>query len=123
MDAERGHLTYMKSVNDAEDIRFFDRTRSRTIAIYPSKEKLATRGPFFSEDDSADFDIVNYDIDASFDPRREWIEGKATLLLTARHSSVSSLILNLAESLTVRSVTSRRHGYLMGLRVSGQDDI
>ena len=123
MDADRGHLTYMKSVNDAEDIRFFDRTRSRTISIYPSKEKLAARGPFFSEDDSADFDIVNYDIDASFDPRREWIEGKATLLLTARRGAVSSLILNLAESLTVRSVTSRRHGYLMGLRVSGQDDI
>ena len=59
MNADRGHLTYMKSVNDAEDIRFFDRTRSRTIAIYPSKEKLATRGPFFSEDDQADFDIVN----------------------------------------------------------------
>jgi hypothetical protein len=123
MDADRGHLTYMRSTNDAEDIRFFDRTRSRTIAIYPSKEKLASRGPFFSEDDSTDFDIVNYDIDASFDPRREWIEGKATLLLSARHGAVSSLILNLAESLTVRSVTSRQHGYLMGLRVSGQDDI
>jgi hypothetical protein len=123
MDADRGHLTYMKSVADPEDIRFFDRTRTRTIAIYPSKEKLASRGPFFSEDDSADYDIVNYDIDASFDPRREWIEGKATLLLTARHGPVSSLILNLAEPLTLRSVTSRRHGYLMGLRVSGQDDI
>jgi hypothetical protein len=123
MNADRGHLTYMKSVSDPEDIRFFDRTRTRTIAIYPSKEKLASRGPFFSEDDSAEFDIVNYDIDASFDPRREWIEGKATLLVTARHGSVSSLILNLAEPLTLRSVTSRRHGYLMGLRVSGQDDI
>ena len=35
-------------------------------------------GPFFNEDDQVDFDIVNYDIDASFDPRREWIDGKAT---------------------------------------------
>jgi hypothetical protein len=123
MDASRGHLTYMKSVNDAEDIRFIDRTRSRTIAIYPSKEKLATRGPFFDEDDLVDFDIVNYDIDASFDPRREWIEGKATLLLTARRDPISSLVLTLAEPLVVRSVTSARHGYLMALRVSGQDDI
>ena len=113
----------MKSVNDAEDIRFFDRTRSRTIAIYPSKEKLATRGPFFNEDDQVDFDIVNYDIDASFDPRREWIDGKATLLVTARRDPISSLVLTLAEPLTVRSVTSTRHGYLMALRVSGQDDI
>lgn len=123
MNTDRAHLTYMKSVNDAEDIRFFDRTRSRTIAIYPSKEKLATRGPFFDEDDLIDFDIVNYDIDASFDPRREWIDGKATLLLTARRSPISTLVLSLAEPLTIRSVTSTRHGYLMALRVSGQDDI
>ena len=123
MNTGRAHLTYMKSVNDAEDIRFIDRTRSRTIAIYPSKEKLATRGPFFNEDDHVDFDIVNYDIDASFDPRREWIDGKATLLLTARRDPISSLVLTLAEPLTVRSVTSARHGYLMALRVSGQDDI
>ncbi len=52
MNTDRAHLTYMKSTGDPEDIRFFDRTRSRTIAIYPSKERLATRGPFFSEDDS-----------------------------------------------------------------------
>jgi hypothetical protein len=123
MNTDRGHLTYMKSVNDAEDIRFVDRTRSRTISIYPSKEKLAARGPFFSEDDSVDFDIVNYDIDASFDPRREWIDGKATLLVTARRAPVSTLVLSLAEPLTVRSVTSAHHGYLMALRVSGQDDI
>jgi hypothetical protein len=123
MNTDRGHLTYMKSVNEAEDIRFFDRTRNRTIAIYASKEKLASRGPFFSEDDSIDFDIVNYDIDASLDPRREWIDGKATLLLTARRAPVSTLVLSLAEPLVVRSVTSQRHGYLMALRVSGQDDI
>ena len=88
MQTDRTHLTYMKSVSDPEDIRFFDRTRSRTIAIYPSKEKLATRGPFFSEDDHTDFDIVNYDIDASFDPRREWIDGKATLMVTPRRGAM-----------------------------------
>jgi hypothetical protein len=123
MQVDRTHLTYMRSVSDAEDIRFFDRTRNRTIAIYPSKEKLASRGPFFSEDDSADFDIVNYDIDASFDPRREWIEGKATLLVTARTGPVSTLVLSLAEPMVVRSVLSRRFGYLMALRVSGQNDL
>jgi len=123
MNAERGHLTYMKSGSDPEDLRFFDRARNRTIAIYPSKEKLAARGPFFSEDDNAEFDILNYDIEASFDPRREWIEGKATVMLTARSGPVTTLILNLAEPLTLRSVLSDRYGYLMALRVSGQDDI
>ena len=43
--------------------------------------------------------------------------------LTARRDPISSLVLTLAEPLTVRSVTSTRHGYLMALRVSGQDDI
>lgn len=123
MNTDRGHLTYMKSTSDAEDIRFFDRTRNRTLAIYASKEKLATRGPFFDEDDLVDFDIVNFDIDASFDPRREWIDGKATLLVTARRAPISTMVLTLAEPLTVRSVTSTRHGYLMALRVSGQDNI
>ena len=123
MDTDRAHLTYMKSTNDPEDIRFFDRTRSRTIAIYPSKEKLATRGAFFSEDDHIEYDIVNYDIEASFDPRREWMDGKATLLVTAARGPVSTVVLSLAEPLVVRSVLSRRHGYLMALRVSGQDDI
>ncbi len=123
MQTDRTHLTYMKSVSDPEDIRFFDRTRSRTIAIYPSKEKLATRGPYFNEDDHQEFDIINYDIDASFDPRREWIDGKATLMVTPKRGSISTLILSLAEPLVVRSVTSRRFGYLMALRVSGQEDV
>ncbi len=123
MQVDRTHLTYMKSVAEPEDIRFFDRTRSRTIAIYPSKEKLATRGPFFSEDDHTDFDILNYDIEASFDPRREWMDGRATLMVTPRRGAMSTLILNLAESLVVRSVTSRKLGYLMALRVSGQEDV
>ena len=123
MQADKTHLTYMRSVADPEDIRFFDRARNRTIAIYPSKERLAARGPFFSEDDNATFDIVHYDIDASFDPRREWIDGKATLLVTPRQGAISSLILKLAEPLVVRSVTSRKLGYLMALRVSGQEDV
>jgi hypothetical protein len=123
MQTDDAHLTYMRSLNDPEDIRFFDRTRNRTIAVYASKEKLAARGPFFSEDDHTDFDIVDYNIEASFDPRREWIDGKATLLVTARRGAVSSLILTLAEPLVVRSVTSRRLGYLMALRVSGQEDV
>ena len=120
---DKSHLTYMRSASDPEDIRLFDRTRQRTISIYASKEKLASQGPFFNEDNKADYDILDYDIDASFDPRREWIEGKATLLLTARHGPVNSLVLALAEPLALRSVASREMGYLMALRVSGQKEI
>ena len=120
---DRAHLTYMRSGADPEDIRFFDRTHQRTISIYPSKARLAASGPFFSEDDQADFDILNYEIDASFDPRREWIEGKATLLLTPRRSTMMVVTLTLAESLVIRSVSSRKLGYLMALRVKGHNDV
>ena len=119
----RAHLTYMRSSDNPEDIRFFDRTHQRTISIYPSKERQATRGPFFSEDDQTDYNILNYEIDASFDPRREWIDGKATILVTPRHATLTSVMMTLAEPLIIRSVASRRFGYLMALRVKGQNDV
>ena len=120
---DRAHLTYMRSGADPEDIRFFDRTHQRTISIYPSKARLTASGPFFNEDDQSEFDILNYEIDASFDPRREWIEGKATLLVTPRRSTMMAITLTLAESLVIRSVTSRKLGYLMALRVKGHNDV
>ena len=120
---DHGHLTYMRSASDPEDIRFFDRTRQRTISIYASKQKLASRGPFFSEDDQVDYDILHYNIDASFDPDREWIDGRARMFLVAKRSPISTLILTLNASLTLRSVVSRKFGYLMALRVTGQNDI
>ena len=119
----RSHLTYMRSTTEAEDIRFFDRARNRTIAMYSSREKLAKRGRSFSEDDQVDFDILHHDIEASFDPAREWLEGKSTMTLTPRRGPISSLTLSLAVPLVVRSVISRRQGYLMALRVTGQEDI
>ena len=47
-----GNLTYARSQSDAEDVSFFDRRRKKNIAIYPSAERLASRGRFFSEDDN-----------------------------------------------------------------------
>jgi hypothetical protein len=120
---DRAHLTYMRSASDPEDIRFFDRTHQRTVALYPSKDKLATRGPFFSEDDQVAYDILNYDVDASFDPAREWMDGKVRVMLVAKKEPLSTLILNLAAPLVIRSVVSQRFGYLMALRVSGQTDV
>ncbi len=121
--ARRAQLTYMRSTADPEDIRFFDRTHERTIPIYASRERLASRGRFFDEDEQTEYDILHYDIDASFDPAREWIDGKARLLLVAKKAPVSTLILTLAEPLVIRSVVSRRYGYLMPLRVRGQSDV
>ena len=123
IQTDKTHLTYMRSMADREDIRFFDRTRQRTISIYTSREKLAARGPYFSEDDQVSYDILNYDITATFDPQRQWIDGRARVLLVAKDHPISTLSLILAEPLVIRSVVSQKAGYLMALRVSGQSEV
>ena len=37
--------------------------------------KLSSRGRFFNEDDLVEYDVLDYDIDATFSPEREWLEG------------------------------------------------
>jgi hypothetical protein len=123
IQTDSAHLTYMRSAADPEDIRFFDRSRQRTISIYASKQKLASRGAFYSEDDRTDYHILHYDIDASFDPQREWIDGRARIYLVARRAALSTLMLTLAEPLVIRSIVSPTVGYVMALRVSGQNDV
>ena len=117
------HLAYVRLKSDPEDIRFLDRTRDRTVSLYASKENLATHGPFFSEDDRIDYDILHYDIEASFEPKREWIDGTASVFLVAKREPISAVMMSLAESLVLRSVTSRKFGHLMALRVTGQNSV
>ena len=118
-----GNLTYARIQSDAEDVSFFDRRRKKNIAIYASKEKLASRGRFYSEDDAADYDITTYDIEADFSPERLWIDGRAKLELTVVAPVVSSLTLRIADSLIVRSVYAQELGRLMYLRVVGQNAV
>ena len=119
-----GNLTYARSQSDAEDISFFDRRRKKNIAIYASAEKLASRGGrFFSEDDTVDYDVTNYDLEADFSPERLWIDGKAKVSLTVTAPVVSSLTLRIADSLVVRSVVSAELGRLMYLRIVGQNAV
>ena len=51
-------LTYSRSASEAEDISFFERRRHRNIAAYASKDKLASRGRFYNEDDLTAFDVL-----------------------------------------------------------------
>jgi hypothetical protein len=118
-----GPLTYARANAEAEDISFFDRRRHRNIAIYPSDEKLATRGRFFSEDEKLDYDITRYEIDTSFAPERLWIDGTARLSIHTRSTHFATLTLRLADSLVVRSVTSPQFGRLLHLRVVGQNNV
>jgi hypothetical protein len=117
-----GSLTYAHANGEAEDISFFDRRRKRNIAVYASKEKLATRGRFFSEDDHLDYDVRKYELEMGFAPERDWLDGLATVSIRTR-TPISTLTLRLAEPLVIRSLTSKPFGRLLHLRIVGQNEV
>ena len=116
-------LTYTRSAGEAEDISFFERRRHRNIAVYASKGKLQSRGRFYNEDDLAPFDVIDYDLDVTSVPDRQWIDGHAVMRLRVRAPSLGQLTIRLADSLTVRSVVSDQFGRLFSLRVMNQNAI
>jgi hypothetical protein len=118
-----GALTYARSGSEPEDISFFDRRRRRNIAVYPSPERLAARGRFFSEDDKVDYNVTHYLIEASYSPERLWVDGTATLSIRARNVLAGTMMLHLADPLVVRSITSPQLGRLLHLRIVGQNNV
>jgi hypothetical protein len=116
-------LTYAKSSSEAEDITLFDRKHHRNIAIYPSMDKQAARGPFYNEDDLADYDILDYDIDVAATPDRQWIDGRASLHLRVKSPILGTLTFRLADALVVQSVVSYEYGRLFGIRVKNQNTL
>jgi hypothetical protein len=120
---KQGTLTFARSSNEAEDITLFDRRRRKNIALYASPQKLETRGRFYNEDDLSDYDILNYDVDATFAPERQWIDGRATVALKVRAPSLGTITLRLADALTVQSIVSAQLGRLLFFRVVGQNSV
>jgi hypothetical protein len=118
-----GSLTYARAGRDAEDISLFDRKRRRNIAVYASRDKLASRGRFYSEDDLVEYDALAYEIDVGFSPDRLWVEGNARIKIRVNSIALSTLTLKLAETLTVRGVYSPQFGRLLHLRVVGQNSV
>jgi len=118
-----GTLTYVRSIDDAEDVSLFDRARGRNISVYASSDRLATRGRYYSEDDATAYDVLHYAIDVRFDPEREWISGRGSLRVKIRKDGLATLSLKLAESLAVTSVSSPMFGRLLTLRISGQSSV
>jgi hypothetical protein len=116
-------LTYSRSSIQAEDVTVFRREDRRTIALYPSVAKLAARGRFYSDDTSRDYDVLDYSIDAAIDPARQFIQGRARLSMRVRSTSVSTVLLRLAEPLVVSGVTSVEYGRLLHLRMRNQNTI
>jgi hypothetical protein len=118
-------LTYARTRSEPEDITVFTRERQRNIAVYPSAEKLATRGPFYNEDDLASYDILHYDIALTATPTadRQLLQGRAQLHLKIRAHSTSQVTLKLADSLDVQSVVAEQYGRLFNLRVRNQNTV
>jgi hypothetical protein len=116
-------LTYTRSSQQAEDITVFRRKDRRTVALYPSVAKLAARGRFYSDDALRDYDVLDYSIDASVDPERQTIQGRARLAIRVRSTALSNVFLRLNEALTVTAVTSVEYGRLLYLRIRGQNNV
>jgi len=116
-------LTYSKSSNDQEDISMFDRRRRRNISVYSSAARLAAGVNRSEEDERAAFDVSRYELDVSFDPTRQWVDGRAVLRLRVSADAINNLTLRLAENLTVRSIYSNEFGRLLSLRIRGQNNV
>jgi hypothetical protein len=116
-------LTFARSSGEAEDVTMFQRGRKRNISAYASEQKLQSRGRFFNEDDNVDYDVIDYDIDASFFPEREWMEGRARMNIRIKSHSIGVLTLRFADSLNVSSVVSDEFGRLLFLRVRNQNSV
>ena len=116
-------LTFARSSGEPEDVSLFQRARKRNICAYTSAAKLESRGRFFDEDDTVDYDVLDYDIDASFYPDREWLEGRTKMNIRVKSHALAVLTLRFADSLNVSSVTSDEFGRLLFLRVRNQNSV
>lgn len=116
-------LTYARATGEPEDVTLFHRGRKKNIAAYASPMKLASRGRFYNEDDLVEYDVTNYDINATFIPEREWLEGTTRIKLRVKAYALAALTLKLSDQLTVRSINSDELGRLLFLRVRNQNAI
>ena len=132
-----GVLTYMRAPSRPEDVALFERATRRTIAQYTSEPMRAVRGSDYSDGDTVPYDVLDYRIEASFEPRgvRQdslrarprlvgcWIEGTAHLALRLTAPTVARLSLRIADDLDVHSVTSPELGPLLFYRMAGQSNL
>jgi hypothetical protein len=118
-----GALTYSRSMAQAEDVTLFDRDRRRTISLYASAERIAARGDSYNEDDFRDYDVLDYNIEATVSPEREFVDGRARIRLRVRAPALSALTLRLADALAVTAIASVEHGRLLHLRIRNQNSV
>ena len=132
-----GTLTYSQAQNNAEDITLFERETRRILSLYPSAQKRATQGRYYSDNDNLAYDVLHYEIDASFTPsgvtqtsfrsRPEllgcFIDATTRLVVDVTAPNLSAMTLRLADELNVHSVVSEEFGPLLFLRMRGQNNV
>jgi hypothetical protein len=118
-----GDLTFARASNEAEDITLFDRQKQRTIALYASTMKLSSRGRFYDEDELSEYDVLDYNIDATLWPDRAFIEGRARMRVRIRAYALATMTIRLADALSVGGVVSSRFGRLLHVRVRNQNSV
>ena len=116
-------LTYTRSGAEPEDVTLFDRKRHKNISAYASQATLKRVGRFYNEGLLADYDVLNYTIDVTASPDREWIDAQARVDLKVRAGSISSISLRLADALVVHSVVSAEFGRLFSVRIKNQNSL
>jgi len=136
--SRHGNLTYTQAQNQPENVSLFQREPTYTlISLYSSARQRAAQGKYYDDQDSVFYDILDYDVVASFEPagviqeslrsRPElegcWIEGTTRLAVEVTGVNLRSLGLALAGDLKVHSVTSREFGPLLFFRMGGPDSL
>ena len=116
-------LTYGRASNEPEDLSLFDRKHRLNIALYRSARKIAEQGSLYNGDVPSDVDVLDYDIDVTSDPDRQWLAGRATMVLRVQALRINTITLHLASPLVVQSVVSREYGRLFAVRVKNQNSL
>ena len=132
-----GMLTYAQAQNRPEDVMLYQRDPYTVISMYSSARQRAVQGKYYNDQDSVPYDILDYDVVASFEPaglnqeslraRAElegcWIDGTTRLAVQVTGLNVSNLSLQLADELDVRSVTSREFGPMLFFRMGAPNNL
>lgn len=134
----RGILTYIESEGQHEDIALYQRSPEFTvISLYPSARHRAENGTYFDDRDTTAFDVLDYDILATFEPagvQQEslqaraqlegcWIDGTTRLALRVTNVGMKVFSLQLDDALHVSSVRSRELGPLTFFRMTGRNTV
>jgi hypothetical protein len=118
-----GWLTYARAPNEPEDVTLFSRGAGHVLSSYASPERLAKRGRIYDEDAGAPYDIEKYELEATFEPARFQVSGRAALLVKVKAERVATLLFRLDEALAVTAVSTPGFGRLLAMRVVGQDKV